>query len=400
MTKNKNKKNSSDIWVSGSECPETVCPVARFTEASSSTYKTDNSVFNITYGVGQAVGIYATDTITIAGATITDQQFGIATSTSEIYHNISSSDALNTTGTLLEGVFGLAYPSITSAEKAYNPFFFSLMNQKLISNPVFSIFLNGSEDLGDSGQIIFGGEDNTKHTGDVQYLPVTDTQFSSSGSRASETYGFWSVYSQGFGVLNGVKGDVNLETNKPFRLLVDTGTTLTRIPNDVLSAFILSSVGSNNVAYDQINGYYQIRCSMADTDIMFQVQLTDALTMSDNPTILNIPLRDIIVPMDTYHISTASVCMLGLAPTESTIILGDSVLRSFYLVFDAGQNRIGFAPAVGSNATITGKATSDASSSSPSSSSNSSKTQSSSSASHLQPCALLSLMFFTALFLY
>lgn len=55
-----------------------------------------------------------------------------------------------------------------------------------------------------------------------------------------------------------------------------------------------------------------------------------------------------MIPLDGPTTDTASTCMLGIAPIGSNnnmLLVGDSVLRSTYLVFDIEHNQIGFASA-------------------------------------------------------
>ncbi|KAG2231290.1 hypothetical protein INT48_006401, partial [Thamnidium elegans] len=359
---------SADLWIPGSLCPKLVCPLARFDEKKSSTFVPSTEPFNITYGIGNAHGTYATDTITIAGATIENQKFGYVDTTQNILTDvqtlegssytptISSGDNSSTYGTdfRMDGIFGLGYPFLTaSVNKQYNPFFFNLKAQNKISKNIFSIFLNNAESYGNSGEIIFGGVDETKYTGDIAYLPVVKTDRRTQTLETVSDFGFWQVYGQGISVKNGVQKEIQVKFDNTVPFVFDTGTTLSYLPTTVLEPIIVAAVGKANVAYDKVNNYFQIRCSMAKENTRIEVVMSTTAEISATPIIMSVPIADLIFPMDTEQVSTASVCMFGIVPTAGTIFIGESLLRSVYQVYDAELNRIGIAGAISSNATVT-----------------------------------------------
>ncbi|KAI9245404.1 aspartic peptidase domain-containing protein [Helicostylum pulchrum] len=359
---------SADLWIPGSLCPNSVCPLARFNEKSSTTFVPSNEAFNITYGIGNAHGTYATETVTIAGATVENQKFGYVDTTENILTEvktlegstytptISSGDNSSTYGTdfRMDGIFGLGYPFLTaSVDKPYNPFFFNLKAQNKISKNIFSIFLNNSESYGNSGEIIFGGIDESKYTGEISYLPVVKTDRRTQTLATVSDFGFWQVYGQGISVKNGIQKDIQVKFDNTVPFVFDTGTTLSYLPTSVLEPIIDAAVGKANVAYDKVNNYFQIRCSMAKENTRIEVVMSTTAEVTTTPVTMSVPIADLIFPMDTEQVSTASVCMFGIVPTAGTIFIGESLLRSVYQVYDAELNRIGIAGAVSSNATVT-----------------------------------------------
>ncbi|KAG2203489.1 hypothetical protein INT47_008216 [Mucor saturninus] len=81
---------SSDLWIPDSQCPDSLCPLVKFNEANSTTYKPTSENFNIKYGTGNATGKYALDTITFAGVTIEEKQFGYVSATNNILTEVTS----------------------------------------------------------------------------------------------------------------------------------------------------------------------------------------------------------------------------------------------------------------------------------------------------------------------
>lgn len=93
--------------------------------------------FNTSYGDGEFLtGIVASETVALAGMTVTKQEIGLVTNTAWIGDNVTS------------GILGLGYPLSTSVYNGtdpnndsstnlapYNPFFFTAVSKKVVSNP-------------------------------------------------------------------------------------------------------------------------------------------------------------------------------------------------------------------------------------------------------------------------
>ena len=68
---------SSDLWIETTQC--TNCPRgnAQLNTGSSSSIQTTSNSVSFSYGQGQAQGTMATDTVSLAGFTISSQVFGM-----------------------------------------------------------------------------------------------------------------------------------------------------------------------------------------------------------------------------------------------------------------------------------------------------------------------------------
>ena len=339
---------SADLWVPSTECPSNACPFSRFSASNSSSFKSLNQNFGIQYGIGNVNGTYATDTVTVGGATVSNQQFGLATFTKDILQPNPSAGgegssapgfngSANSNQIEANGILGLGYPALTQANSqggnAYNPFVFNLVSQNLIKEPIFSIYLNSISKSGWSGEIIFGGVDQSKFEGNLTYLPVaglTSRRSSALGGNNSKFY-YWMVYGQGLGVQNANHGSNpywNLKEMGAF--ILDTGTTLTS------------------------SGVFAVDCNTANSPARFELQMSTSSSRSSSPIVLSVPASELVIPLDSNDVSTASVCMFGIAPLGGSgsiganmYLVGDSVLRSAYMVFDMGQNRVGLAASKG-----------------------------------------------------
>lgn len=254
--------------------------------------------------------------------------FGIASSTKDLI--LMSSSPSN-------GILGLGYPALTSGNVKYDPFLFRLQKEGLIENPVFSISMGSVHDSGWVGEILLGGTNPEKYVGEIAYEPVW----------GDKTY--WMVGGKSIQVVKETtQSEVML--NSTFAsvrgLIIDTGTTLTYMDHALADEIVRMVAG--NVVLDQMSGIYMIDCGVkgdATTDYFLEFTM--------ETTKLVIPIKDLILPLGGEG-QRDGICMFGIAPWMTTgtsqkmnekgwILIGDSVLRSTYLVFDMKNHQIGFA---------------------------------------------------------
>lgn len=115
-------------------------------------------------------------------------------------------------------------------------FFTNVRNS--LASPLFTADLRHAE----PGSYDFGFIDSTKYTGDIVYLEVNNTQ------------GFWTVTSSGY----SVGGDGKQLTDSKMDGIVDTGTTLLLVSQDVVKAYYDKIDGARN---DKKVGGYTFPCS-------------------------------------------------------------------------------------------------------------------------------------------
>ncbi|EPB81610.1 hypothetical protein HMPREF1544_11655 [Mucor circinelloides 1006PhL] len=393
---------SADLWIPGSACSTTECPNGHFDQAASSTFKSLDKEFALVYGIGSVNGTYVTDTVTIAGATVQTQQFGLASTTSQILTNpntITASQIVKPSNETIDlkllatttssqdvtanGILGLGYPKLTAASSkgqgTYNPFVFNLVANNVISDPVFSIYLNKASSYGWVGEIIFGGVDSSKYTGNITYLPVaslSSTKSSSSNKKRAtlpknDSNYYWMVGAQGIAVTNSSSSsssatttngtdssailDLTFSTTSAF--ILDTGTTLTYLPSNIAKQVVEAFAGQD-YTIDAGSGAYIISCDAAKSTNQFEMKMGSS--GNADPVVLSVPASQLVIPLDAKTAEAASSCLFGIAPTSSSSVagnlylVGDSVLRSTYMVYDIGNNRIGIAAATGVDGSVQG----------------------------------------------
>ncbi|KAF2165084.1 hypothetical protein M409DRAFT_67378 [Zasmidium cellare ATCC 36951] len=303
---------SSDLWVNvagSSLCTQDnggACSVSGTYDAnSSSTYNYVNSDFNITYVDGSgSSGDYATDTVKFGDVTIENQQFGIG------YESSSQ-----------EGILGIGYP-INEVAVAYNggrPYANvpqSLLNNGEISTNAYSLWLNDLD--ASTGSILFGGVNSDKYTGSLETLPIIKEQ---------GVYAEFIIALTGVG-MNGNAG--NLSSNLAVPALLDSGSSLMYLPNNVTQE-IYDAVGAS---YDANQGAAFVDCDLANSDT------TIDFTFS-SPTI-RVAMNELVIIAGVDR--GQPVCILGIGPAgSSTPVLGDTFLRSAYVVYDITANEISLA---------------------------------------------------------
>ncbi|KAI7887375.1 acid protease [Lichtheimia hyalospora FSU 10163] len=363
---------SSDLWIPSTECPLQLCPLARYDPTQSSTYEDTGEPFRITYGIGNANGSYARDTVHLGQLQVEKQQFGLAKLTDNIVapgqdmEAIAANDMDN--DHMSNGIFGLGYPGLTAAKK-YDPFVFSLAKQGLLNEPVFSIHMGSLFDKGWAGDLLLGGIDSTKYRGNLVYAPVRP---GSSG----EPLTYWMCHGQGIRLLDGTSSNGTVldfsftQTTRGF--IIDTGTTLTYMDKDMAEPLV-EAVAGTNVVLDDASGTFIVPCRLAkrkSQNLHLELVLSNSETPVDDPPVrLHVPVTDLFIPLDGDSLDTATQCMFGIAPwvkneedndtatklgNRGLVLVGDTVLRATYLVFDMGQDRIGFAQAIGSSSRVSG----------------------------------------------
>ena len=329
---------SSDLWANaassslceaGNNVPngDIPCSVSGTYNANkSSTYKYVDSDFQISYAdTTGASGDYVTDTLHIGGKDVTGLQFGVG-------YNSNSS----------EGVMGIGYPPLeaqvqNNGQKTYPNIPQLMTSEGLISSPAYSLWLDDLEAA--TGSILFGGVDTDKFTGSLQTLPIIPEQ------------GQYVEMIVALSGINLVANNTNTTVSKSTTaVLLDSGSTLSYLPVDVSSA-IYSALG---VVFDEQQDQPFCQCSLANT--------TDIIEFVFSGQVISVPISEMVLPGDG-GVQTKSGETLGCAfgivaqPAQSgpgtPYTLGDTFIRSAYVVYDLANNQISLAQtdfgATGSN---------------------------------------------------
>lgn len=246
---------------------------------------------------------YYTDTIAFGDSVILNQTFGVVT-TSEGQS---------------QGIFGLA-PDLTNgfdgADEPYSLVLHSMAEQGIIASRAFSLDLRHAEEQ--QGAIIYGGMDRNKFIGELQSMPVIR------GSGGEYRLG---VELDNMGLtLGGESSGYQLE-DEDRNVMLDSGTTITRMHWPVAQP-ILEALR----AVDDGEGYFYTTCDMREA--------AGSVDFGFGNKTVRVPFSDFIVDF-----GSSMYCAIGMVLTTDQQILGDTVLRAGYFVFDWDNEAVHIAQA-------------------------------------------------------
>ena len=310
---------SSDLWANSPNSklcqdPRQFCQISgTYDPSASSSSKVVSNDFNISYLDGSgATGNYMTDTLAIGGQNIRNLQFG-----------------LGLDSTSPEGILGIGYPSNEvqvnrNGKKAYSNLPQAMADANLIQSSAFSLWLDDLE--ANTGNILFGGIDTQKFHGTLSTLPI-QPEFN--------TFAEFIITLTGLSLTqNGQTQTFNQDLPTP--VLFDSGSSLTYLPNDLTQAIFTGL----KVTYDGQQQTAYCDCRLADTSDTLDFTFT-------NPKI-SVPMSELAInpgPNPDGSIATfddgTPLCIFGISPADgTTAVLGDTFIRSAYLVYDLGNNEI------------------------------------------------------------
>ncbi|TQN73325.1 putative aspartic-type endopeptidase opsB [Colletotrichum shisoi] len=292
--------------------------------SASSTFKVvSRNGFDIRYLDGRNMrGDYIQDTVSFNGKTITNQQLGFATQTVKGL-----------------GFMGLGFSEGVSSRRRYPTILDSMVAQGHIGRKAFSMWLN---DLSSSeGTILFGGVDTEKYVGTLTTLPLVEDP--NSGSITSYRIAMTGV------TVETPDGKLVQMTADSFNVstLLDSGATVCLLP-ERLTKSIWAKFGVVDAGYGLIDCKWRGTMGeghFIDFDlarVKIRVPLEEMVL--DNLDRIMDQLDD-LTPFDR-------TCMFGIQNNaifdvtgSRFIILGDTFLRSAYVVYDETNQQAGIAQA-------------------------------------------------------
>merc|ERR1719230_85371 len=209
---------SANVWVPGKACGFLICWThPRYNEAKSKTYEKDGRAYKVQYGSGPVEGVFSKDTVTVGSIDVKHQPFAEVSKVSFGPLNLAFAAGK------FDGLMGLGFKSI-SQYQIPTPFE-AMVDQKLISEPVFAFYLQG--DASKEGELVFGGIDESHFTGDLVDVPLT-----------SETY--WEVS------LDAMSFGSSAVISSAQKAIIDSGTSLLAGPKEAVEA-LAKQAGATSV---------------------------------------------------------------------------------------------------------------------------------------------------------
>ncbi|KAF7550702.1 hypothetical protein G7Z17_g5548 [Cylindrodendrum hubeiense] len=313
-----------------------------FNPDDSDTYSlVDSGGFDITYLDTRRIrGDYFNDTVTIDGKAIKNQQLGLATK------------SVRPTG-----IMGLGFSANVAADVEYPTILNNMVSQGYIDTNAFSLYLN---DLSaDSGTILFGGIDQAKFVGKLTTLPL-QPDFQSLDTNVTS----FTVEMDSFKVTTtGSQDSVDVKTFAA-KAILDSGSTICLLPETqaqgLWDAFDIRTVTGVDVPF--------VDCAYADSkgdgisiDFTFSGK-TISVPMNEMVVDSFATIQDEIMSdpqLSQVFDGWTGACMFGVGSAANYgvddsdfALLGDTFLRSAYVVYDLSNEQIGIAEAnPGSNDT-------------------------------------------------
>ncbi|KAI0487441.1 aspartic peptidase domain-containing protein [Xylaria cf. heliscus] len=325
---------SSDVWVldtNANLCRSRTLQflygtcLATYEPADSSTYQlVDSDGFSIQYlDNSGAEGDYIKDTFHIAGASIEALQVGLAENS-----------------TINSGLLGIGFNTNVAADKPYPNIVDLFVEQDLIDIRAYSLYL---DDLNaETGTVLFGGIDNKKFIGQlksVDILPDAQSKIYSSFTVALDSLKVNSSSSNSGGS-ELIGGDTPV--------ILDSGTTLTYLPPNVTRKIYQ--------AFDAVDdtsgtGLVYVSCDLlsSEKDTTVDFRFGDS-----NGPVVRVPIDELVLDNVKGYVDIGlqlpdlpfdDACSFGIQSLSGIYLLGDTFLRSAYVVYDLTNKKIALAQA-------------------------------------------------------
>lgn len=337
---------SSDIWVpssnakvctapsssagsrggDGASDDDQGCTLGSFNYQNSDSFQVVGDNFDISYVDGSfSKGDYFTDDFNIGGASLTNMTMGLGLSTDIPYGLVGVGYALN------EAIVA----DTRQASSAYPNLPVQLVDEGLIPTTAYSLWLNDLD--ASKGQILFGGVDTKKYEGEMLAIDVLESQ--------PGIFTSFEVTMTSLTAKSPSGSDVLGSDEFALPVVLDSGTTLSYLPT-ALAVQVWKEVGAVYLQSDQ-NAF--IPCDMQNSPGAFEFGFAgpNGPKISVDMTELVLPLGDDgergpVFPSGKYQGQEA--CQFGIQNyTSAPYLLGDTFLRSAYVVYDLENNQIGLA---------------------------------------------------------
>lgn len=335
----------------GPSCPKTECFGALFNTQTSTSYVASTLPINLIYGVGSDNGTYGRDTVVVGGYTVKNLTFGVINSAANNTPPVNGEPYLN-------GILGLAFPNLTYAyqvgEPQYDPFVFALWKQKQIPQPIFSLYLGSRLTEGEAGLVTFGGIDNTKYTGNLQWLQV---QKEANAPGLAPDYFHWTILLLGLAVNVNGQQTQNLLGVSSQQVVLDSGTTFSYLPYQA-AVNVMQAVDPTAILSQ---GMFLVDCSLSSSTSSVEFAFGNSTSTSSNAVIFSASVSSLVIPLDGTTPQNSHQCAFGIAPMDGSLgvyLLGDTFLQSAYVVHNFETYVIGIASAASSGSSTTGSSSS------------------------------------------
>ncbi|TQV92655.1 endothiapepsin precursor [Cordyceps javanica] len=290
---------SSDLWVFSTDTQksqtngQTLYQPAK----SSSSKLLQGFKWGIRYGdQSNSSGIVYQDTVKVGTASVTKQAVESAQHVSSQFTNDADSS----------GLLGLSYDKGNTVSPTQQKTWFSNIKSRL-AQPLFTARLKHQE----VGSYNFGYIDHSQYTGEIFYTPAF-----------TDKLGHRLFNASGYAVADAELNDRTITGT------ADTGTSLVLLPKDVASKYWSQVQGAELVKSGNGQYLWGFDCDTTLPTFSFGVGNGRITLHSDN----------------INYATLSGFCLGGIGGIDGSLaIFGDVALKSGFVVYDDGNNRLGWA---------------------------------------------------------
>jgi len=186
--------------------------------------------------------------------------------------------------------------------------------------------------------VLFGGVDTEKYVGDMMRVDILPDE------KLGGAYTHFTINMTSMKAKSPSGEDTLTSEGYPIQVVLDSGTTLTFLPADLVTQ-VWEEAG---VEFNDILKEGLIPCSRRNSPGLFVFGFGGP----DGPKI-EVPMDELVLDLTlggappfpgNSQYKGQDACLFGVQPfTEAPYILGDTLLRSAYVVYDLVNNQIGLA---------------------------------------------------------
>lgn len=316
---------SSNFAVAGAPDPD----IATYYHSDwSSTYQSLGVDVTVRYTQGSWSGVLGKDLIRVKGL---NESFVVNIA------SIMESESFFMPQINWQGILGLAYRTLAKPSSTVETFFDSLVEQEKIPD-IFSMQMCGAglptTGTGtNGGSLVMGGIEPSLYTGDIWYTPITE-----------EWYYQVEILKFEVGGLN-----LNLDCTEynADKAIVDSGTTLLRLPDKVFNA-VVDGIIQTSLIENFNNEFWtgsQLACwekteepwaYFPDLSIYLRdVNATMSFRLTIKPQLYIQSVVTFREDLNCYR--------FGISSSSNALVIGATVMEGFYVIFDREEKRVGFA---------------------------------------------------------
>jgi Eukaryotic aspartyl protease len=221
-----------------------------------------------------------------------------------------------------EGILGVGFVDPNTVDTSLTA---ALTTQGYIASKAFSLYQN--DDMGAGGFLLFGGVDTTKYCGNL----VTNDMVPTFATDTEVTFITLPILNIGGTDANG-NPVVFTDGSSPGKGILDSGTSFTYLPPDLVQS-IWDFVGA--APQNPSDSLANFPCVPPTS--------TASINFAFNGITIEVPLTQL-----SSSTNVPGTCTFGIGKqTPGDVgLLGDTVLSSFYIVYDLDNKQISLAPAI------------------------------------------------------